>query len=125
MRALVLALALLCGSVQAMDKVPMDDAYALKAIASGECQKLPFGSGLRNGRGWVHSPIPGNVQVWMLEGGTVSTIGQPEGAEVVLDMRPGRQNPITTHPASPTDRLMWKVPGFMPGPVPPGFQLPP
>ena len=125
MRALFSALMLVCGAAFGMDKPPMDDVFALKAVVSGECQKLPFGSGLRNGRGWVHQPIPGDVPVWMSEGGTVETIGQPEGQVVVLDMRPGRMNPITVHPKSKTDKLMWKVPGFLPGEVPPGFQIPP
>ena len=124
MRALLLALALLCGTASAMDKVAFTEVDAVKAVASGMCGSLPVGTGLVRGKGWLHQPIPGPVIVRLSGGGTVASIGQPAAASITLDMYAGRQSYIMVD-APAGSRLEWKVPGFMWGEVPVGFQLPP
>lgn len=124
MRALALTLALLCSSASAMDKTAFTEADALKVIAGGMCGSLPVGTGLINGRGWLHQPIPGPVVVRLSGGGTVATIGQPAAASITLDMYAGRQSYIMVN-APAASLLEWKVPGYAWGRVPVGFQLPP
>ena len=124
MRGLVLTLALLCGQAAAMDKAPMTEADAFKAVASGACGSLPVGTGLVDGKGWLHQPVPGEVTVTLSGRGTVSTIGQPPATFIKLDMYGGRQSYISVNAPS-TSKLLWKIPGFEWGAVPVGFQLPP
>lgn len=124
MRALAFTLALLCGPVSAMDKTAFTEADALKAVASGMCGSLPVGTGLVKGKGWLHQPIPGPVVVRLSGGGTVASIGQPAAASITLDMYAGRQTYVVVN-APVGSKLEWKVPGFMWGEVPVGFQLPP
>ena len=124
MRAITLTLALLCGTASAMDKTAFSEADAIKAVAGGMCGSLPVGTGLVRGRGWLHQPIPGPVAVRLSGSGTVSAIGQPAAASITLDMYAGRQSYIAVD-APAGSRLEWKVPGFMWGAVPVGFQLPP
>lgn len=125
MRALALLLALFAGSASAIDKPAFTEADAVGAVAAGMCGSLPVGTGLVNGRGWIHQPIPGPVQLRMSGAGTVSTIGQQPQRSISLDMYAGRMSYIQTHATAPGSRLEWKVPGHVWGPVPVGFQLPP
>ncbi len=125
MRALVLLLTLITGHAAAVDKPAFTETDAVGAVAAGMCGSLPVGTGLRNGRGWIHQPIPGPVQLRLSGSGTVSTIGQPPQRAITLDMYAGRLSYIETQPTSPGARLEWKVPGHAWGKVPVGFQLPP
>lgn len=125
MRALVLLAALLAGNACAIDKAAFTEADAKGAVAAGMCGSLPLGTGLVNGVGWVHQPIPGLVQLRLSGGGTISTIGQKPQRSITLDMYAGRMSYIRTHDAPPGSRLEWKVPGYVWGAVPVGFQLPP
>ncbi|HZT56261.1 MAG TPA: hypothetical protein VFA35_08555 [Burkholderiaceae bacterium] len=125
MRALMLCLALLAGNAAAIDKPAFTEADAVRAVGAGMCGSLPVGTGLVNGRGWIHQPIPGPVQLRLSGAGMVSTIGQPPQRSITLDMFAGRMNYIQTHGTAPGSRLEWKVPGYVWGPVPVGFQLPP
>lgn len=124
MRVFLPILALLCGTVSAMDKVAFTEVDAIKAVASGVCGSLPVGTGLVRGKGWLHQPIPGPVVVRLSGGGTVATIGQPAAASITLDMYAGRQSYIVVD-APRSSVLEWKVPGFAWGAVPVGFQLAP
>ena len=125
MRALLLFLALFSGPAAALDKPAFTEADAVGAVAAGMCGSLPVGTGLLSGRGWVHQPIPGPVQLRMSGAGTVSTIAQPPRRSITLDMYAGRLSYIQTHDTEPGSRLEWKVPGHVWGRVPVGFQLPP
>ena len=125
MRALLLFLVLLAGNAAAIDKPAFTERDAIGAVAAGMCGSLPVGTGLVNGRGWIHQPIPGPVQLRMSGAGMVSTIGQPPQRSITLDMYAGRMSYIQTHDTQPGSRLEWKVPGHVWGAIPVGFQLPP
>ena len=125
MRALLLLLALLAGNAAAIDKPAFTERDAVGAVAAGMCGSLPVGTGLLSGRGWIHQPIPGPVQLRMSGAGKVSTIGQPPQRSIALDMYAGRMSYIQTHDTQPGSRLEWKVPGHVWGAIPVGFQLPP
>jgi hypothetical protein len=125
MRAFVLLLALVTGSAWAIDKPAFTEADAVRSVSAGMCGSLPVGTGLVKGRGWVHQPIPGPVQLRLSKAGTVSTIGQKPQRTITLDMYAGRLSYIETQDTVPGSRLEWKVPGYEWGAVPVGFQLPP
>ena len=125
MRALALSMALLAGNAWAIDKPAFTEADAFRSVAAGMCGSLPVGTGLKKGRGWVHQPIPGSVQLRLSKAGTISTIGQKPQRSITLDMYAGRLSYIETQDAAPDSRLEWKVPGHAWGVVPVGFQLPP
>lgn len=125
MRAFVLLTALLAGNASAIDKPAFTEADAIGSVSAGMCGSLPVGTGLVGGRGWVHQPIPGPVQLRLSGAGLVSTIGQKPQRSITLDMYAGRMSYIQTQDAPSGSRLEWKVPGYVWGPVPVGFQLPP
>lgn len=125
MRALVFVLALVAGSAAAIDKPAFTERDAVGAVAAGMCGSLPVGTGLVKGRGWIHQPIPGPVQLRMSGAGMVSTIGQPPKRSIMVDMYAGRLSYIETRDTAPGSRLEWRVPGHAWGAVPVGFQLPP
>ena len=125
MRALVFLTALLAGNAFAIDKPAFTEADAVSSVKAGMCGSLPVGTGLAKGRGWLHQPIPGPVQLRLSGSGTLSAIGQKPQRSITLDMYAGRLSYIETQGAVPGSRLEWKVPGYVWGTVPVGFQLPP
>lgn len=125
MRKFVFILAFLAGNAFAIDKPAFTEADAVSSVAAGMCGSLPVGTGLVKGRGWVHQPIPGAVQLRLTGAGTISTIGQKPQRTIALDMYAGRLSYIETQDTAPGSRLEWKVPGHAWGAVPVGFQLPP
>lgn len=125
MRALALVLMLCTGHAAAADKPAFTEADAIGAVAAGMCGALPVGTGLVAGRGWIHQPIPGPVQLRISGAGLVSTIGQKPQRSITLDMYAGRMSYIQTQDIAAGSRLEWKVPGHAWGLVPVGFQLPP
>ena len=139
---LALVLAVLCGSVSAqvfprpavypqstpvrsMDKPAFTEADAFQSVAAGMCGTLGLGTGLVAGRGWLHQPIPGPVELRLIGSGTITRnpIIPPEKS-VVIDMEAGRPYMVIIN-APASSRLIWKVPGHEWGLVPVGFQLPP
>lgn len=118
------ALIIFCSGAKGMDKMSFTEADALKAVSSGMCGSLPVGTGLVRGKGWIHQPIPGPVTVRLTGGGTVAAINQPAASSIVIDMYAGRQSYIMVD-APEGSVLEWKVPGYIWGKVPIGFQLPP
>lgn len=125
MRTFAFLLAFLAGNAFAIDKPAFTEADAVGSVAAGMCGSLPVGTGLVKGRGWVHQPIPGPVQLRLTGAGKVSTIGQKPQRTITLDMYAGRLSYIETQDTTPGSRLEWKVPGHAWGAVPVGFQLPP
>lgn len=129
MRAFILPLATLlalwAGNASAIDKPAFVEADAVSSVAAGMCGSLPVGTGLVNGRGWIHQPIPGPVQLRLSGPGMISTIGQKPQRAITIDMFAGRMSYIQTHDTAAGSRLEWKVPGYVWGAVPVGFQLPP
>lgn len=137
MRALALTLALLCGAasvsaqVRTMDKPAFTEADAVRAVDAGACGPLGLGTGLVDGKGWLHQPIPGKVLIRTVSAaGTLQTIAMKNSGvapqhQIELDMYAGKPHYITVQWAMSNDRLEWKVPGHAWGPVPIGFQLPP
>lgn len=125
MKTIALTLALLCGSALAMDRAALTEVDAFQSVTKGMCGTLGLGTGLVNGRGWVHQPIPGNVLLKLSGGGTITRHStMPAVPELTLDMYAGKPYYIEVN-APAGSRLMWKVPGYAWGPVPIGFQLPP
>lgn len=125
MRTFAFFLVFLAGNAFAIDKPAFTEADAVGSVAAGMCGSLPVGTGLVKGRGWVHQPIPGPVQLRMTGAGKVSTIGQKPQRTITLDMYAGRLSYVETQDTAPGSRLEWKVPGHAWGAVPVGFQLPP
>ena len=124
MKALILSLALLCGTASAIDKPAFSEVDAVRAVAGGMCGTLGLGTGFVNGRGWLHQPIPGPVQFRLSGAGTMGTVGLRNQKTLTLDMNAGKPYfVIVDAPAG--SRLEWKVPGYLWGAVPVGFQLPP
>lgn len=129
MRAIALTLALLCGGASAQfrttDKPAFTEADAFKSVAAGMCGTLPVGTGLVNGRGWLHQPIPGPVTIRIVGRGTITRNPViPPQASITFDMDAGRPYYVIVD-APAGSYLEWKVPGHAWGPVPVGFQLPP
>ena len=124
MRALVITFALLGGSASAMDRTAFTEADAFKFVAAGMCGSLPVGTGLVGGKGWLHQPTQGSVDVRLSGAGLIKRIGYPASPAVTLQMVPGLMDYIEVIAPSGS-RLEWKVPGHVWGPVPTGFQLPP
>ena len=131
MRAILFSLLLMAGSANAMDKAAFSEAYAVAAVHGGYCGFMPLGTGLVNGKGWLHQPIPGKVEVHTeSDGGTIQTIemknlGIPPQHSVTIDMDAGRPYYVIVNWAMSNDKLVWKVPGYAEGAVPLGFQLAP
>lgn len=127
MKTLLLALLLpVFAMAQSMEKPPLQEVDAVKMIASGQCGTLDLGRGLVKGEGWIHQPIPGNVEVRIEGKGLLAKnrVTQPSKA-AVYDMSPGRPYYILITGYDQNTKLTWKVPGYQWGRVPLGFQLPP
>ncbi len=119
-RYLALPLIVVTTSAAALAPVPTD-AQAQQAHAKGSCGSLGPGTGLRDGKGWVVSMLPGRHAFRMHGGGTVYvTVAK----ETTLDLDAGRPYYIVIEGAPAGATLEWKVPGSEWGPVSKYFLYP-
>jgi len=121
MKSLVLALSLFAANAHALVPVPSDQE-AQRAHAQGSCGKLGPGSGLKDGKGWIVSMLPGKHQFRVRGGGKVYlTVAR----QSVVDFDVGRPYYIVIEDAAPGAVLEWKIPGSDWGPVSKYFLYPP
>jgi len=81
---------------------------AQKAHAAGSCGSLGPGTGLRDGKGWVVSMLPGKHEFRVRGGGTAYlTVARMKA----LDFDVGRPYYIVVEGAQAGSVLEWKVPG--------------
>jgi hypothetical protein len=98
------------------------DAEAQRAHAQGSCGSLGPGTGLRGGKGWVVSMLPGKHEFRVRGGGSVYlTVARKS----VVDFDVGRPYYIVIEGAAPDAVLEWKIPGSDWGPVSKFFLYPP
>ena len=98
------------------------DQEAQRAHAQGSCGKLGPGSGLKDGKGWIVSMLPGKHQFRVRGGGKVYlTVAR----QSVVDFDVGRPYYIVIEDAAPGAVLEWKIPGSDWGPVSKYFLYPP
>jgi hypothetical protein len=121
MKILVLLLVLLAVEAHALAPAPTDQE-AQRAHAQGSCGKLGPGTGLKDGKGWVVSMMPGKHEFRVRGGGQVYlTVAR----KAVLDFDVGRPYYIVVEGAAPGAVLEWKIPGSDWGPVSKYFLYPP
>ncbi len=130
MRLLASLLVFVAASAVGMEKMPFTEGDAVREISSGHCGQGVIGTGLVDGMGWLVQPIPGPVKVCMAASGTIETIAMQTQHLAVqrcvtIDMDAGRPYYVMAHSRELHEKLIWKVPGYLEGPVPLGFQLPP
>jgi hypothetical protein len=98
------------------------DQEAQRAHAQGSCGSLGPGTGLRDGKGWVASMLPGKHEFRVRGGGSVYvTIAKKS----VVDFDAGRLYYIVVEGAKPDAVLEWKIPGSDWGAVSKYFLYPP
>jgi hypothetical protein len=115
-------LAVASSSVPARPPVPTD-AEAQQAHAKGACGQLGPGSGLRDGKGWVVSMMPGKHEFRVRGGGQVYlTTARVKSA---LDFDIGRLYYISVEDAPRDAVLEWRILGSEWGPVSKYFLYPP
>ena len=117
----LLALLLCANSAQALSPAPTDE-QAQRAHAQGSCGKLGPGSGLKDGKGWIVSMLPGKHEFRVRGGGRVLlTVAR----KTAMDFDAGRPYYIVIEDAAPGAVLEWKIPGSDWGPVSRFFLYPP
>ena len=113
---------LLAAASSAAETDSRTDANAQAAHATGLCGSLGPGSGLRDGKGWVVSMLPGRHQLRVRGAGTVNlTVAKLQA----MDFDAGRPYYITLERSSPNSVLEWKTPGSDWAPIPRQFLYPP
>ncbi len=121
MKFLVLSLLFCAVNAAALAPVPTDQE-AQRAHAQGSCGRLGPGSGLKDGKGWIVSMLPGKHEFRVRGGGKVLlTVAR----QSVLDFDVGRPYYIVIEGAAPNAQLEWKIPGSEWGPVSKYFLYPP
>jgi hypothetical protein len=116
------ALVLASSAAPARPPVP-SDAEAQQAHAKGACGQLGPGTGLRDGKGWVVSMMPGKHEFRVRGGGQVYlTTGRVKST---LDFDIGRLYYISVEDAPPDAVLEWRILGSEWGPVSKYFLYPP
>lgn len=132
MKTWLFAFALVAASTHAMDKLPFTEADAFREVASGHCgaPSLPCLPGQCNGPRWIVQPIPGTVEVCAAGSGAIQTVAMKTQGKIAqhcvqIEMDAGRPYFINVFSTEPFEPLEWKVPGYMRGKVPLGFQFPP
>lgn len=121
MKLLTLALCFCASSAFALAPAPSDQE-AQQAHAQGSCGRLGPGSGLKDGKGWVVSMVPGKHEFRVRGGGKVYlTVAR----QSVVDFDAGRPYYIVIEGAGPDAPLEWKIPGSDWGPVSKYFLYPP
>ncbi len=98
------------------------DEQAQFKHAQGTCGSLGPGTGLRDGKGWIVSMLPGRHEVRMVGGGSVYlTVAKSTS----MDFDVGRPYYIVVQGAGPQSILEWKTTGRSWSPVPVTFLYPP
>ena len=121
MKLLVSTLLFCTANALALAPVPTDQE-AQRAHAQGSCGRLGPGSGLKDGKGWIVSMLPGKHEFRVRGGGKVFlTVAR----QSVLDFDVGRPYYIVIEGAAPDAQLEWKIPGSDWGPVSKYFLYPP
>ncbi len=121
MRFVALTLLFCTNVALAFAPVP-SDLEAQQAHAQGSCGKLGPGTGLKNGKGWIVSMMPGRHEFRMRGGGKVLlTVAK----KTVMDFDIGRPYYIVIEDAAPGAMLEWKIPGSDWVPVSKYFLYPP
>jgi hypothetical protein len=115
------ALALACAAAPARPPVP-SDAEAQQAHAKGACGQLGPGTGLRDGKGWVVSMMPGKHEFRVRGGGEVYLT--TARVKSTLDFDIGRLYYISIEGARPDAVLEWRILGSDWGPVSKYFLYP-
>ena len=99
------------------------DAEAQQAHAKGACGQLGPGTGLRDGRGWVVSMMPGKHEFRVRGGGDVYLT--TSRVKSTLDFDIGRLYYISVEGAPKDAVLEWRILGSDWGPVSKYFLYPP
>lgn len=123
MKPLVLAVLLLVGSSAHALRPAPSDQEAQRAHAAGSCGKLGPGTGLKAGKGWVASMLPGRHE-FRVRGG-VGVVYLTTARQRVGDFDAGRLYYISVEGAPSNAVLEWKIPGSDWGPVSTFFLYPP
>ena len=119
MKTLIFASLLLVANAHAV--APAEQA-AQQAHARGSCGKLGPGTGLKDGKGWIVSMLPGRHQFRVKGGGNAYvTVAR----QTSLDFDAGRAYYIVIEGAPAGAVLEWKIPGSDWGPVAKYFLYPP
>ena len=116
------ALVLVSSAAAARPPVP-SDAEAQKAHAKGACGQLGPGTGLRDGKGWVVSMMPGKHEFRVRGGGQVYLT--TARVKSTLDFDIGRLYYIAVEDAPANAVLEWRILGSEWGPVSKYFLYPP
>jgi hypothetical protein len=116
------ALVLASSAASARPPVP-SDAEAQQAHAKGACGQLGPGTGLRDGKGWVVSMMPGKHEFRVRGGGHVYLT--TARVKSTLDFDIGRLYYIAVEDAPPNAVLEWRILGSEWGPVSKYFLYPP
>ena len=116
------ALVLLPSAAPARPPVP-SDAEAQQAHAKGACGQLGPGTGLRDGKGWIVSMMPGKHEFRVRGGGQVYLT--TARVKSTLDFDIGRLYYISVEDAPPNAVLEWRILGSEWGPVSKYFLYPP
>ena len=116
------ALVLVASSSPARPPVPTD-AEAQQAHAKGACGQLGPGTGLRDGKGWVVSMMPGKHEFRVRGGGRVYLT--TARVKSTLDFDIGRLYYIAVEDAPANAVLEWRILGSEWGPVSKYFLYPP
>ena len=107
MRAMVVAFWLVTAAAAAAPGAPIGQG-AQSAHAAGTCGSLGPGTGLRNGRGWIVSMLPGRHEFRMSgRGSAFLTVARLTS----IDFDAGRPYYIVLEDAVPGSELEWKTPG--------------
>jgi len=121
-RIAVAAFAAVACAAIARSPVP-GDIEAQQAHAKGACGQLGPGTGLKDGKGWVVSMMPGKHEFRVRGGGEVYlTAARVKSA---LDFDIGRLYYISIEGAPPGAVLEWRILGSDWGPVSKYFLYPP
>ena len=121
-RAAAAALVTVACAALARSPVPTD-VEAQQAHAKGACGQLGPGTGLKDGKGWVVSMMPGKHEFRVRGGGEVYlTTARVKSA---FDFDVGRPYYISVEGARPGAVLEWRILGSDWGPVSKYFLYPP
>src|SRR5678815_2020600 len=121
-RALPAVAVALTASAWARAPLP-SDVEAQQAHANGTCGQLAPGTGLKDGKGWVASMMPGKHEFRVRGGGEVYLTAAR--VKSTLDFDIGRLYYISVEDAPPNAVLEWRILGSEWGPVSKYFLYPP
>jgi hypothetical protein len=114
--------AVACIDAMGAGVAPPGDAEAQKAHAQGSCGSMGPGSGLKDGKGWIVSMLPGKHE-FRVRGGGVAYLTVARKTE--LDVDPGRPYYIVLEKAPADAQLEWRIMGGPWAPVSKYFLYPP